>query len=174
LHSDWGTRLTPTALTTQYIQGAATSIGAGIFTTAQMDASLLAFYAPTATLGGLAPWQLVSDPNISYVDSDGHTFHIGLAGFLDATNLLKAFFGRAWPRLFRRVRRSARWSRSVLVAIQPPIFIVFRRPLPGLRLLMVLTPETTMCKFPSQRRWRCSVSVYSACALAVVGAPENG
>jgi len=97
----------------QYIQGAATSIGAGIFTTAQMDASLLAFYAPTATLGGLAPWQLVSDPNISYVDSDGHTFHIGLAGFLDATNLLKAFF----PSLAPSVPQGSQVSEVVKVSL---------------------------------------------------------
>ena len=38
------------------------------------------------------PWQLVSDPNVSYVDFDAGAVKIGLAGFLDATPILQAFF----------------------------------------------------------------------------------
>jgi hypothetical protein len=35
----------------------------------------------------------VSDPNISYAELDGHTVHIGLAGFLDASPVLEILFG---------------------------------------------------------------------------------
>jgi hypothetical protein len=75
----------------QYIQGAATAIGAGTLSELQMAAALVGFYAGTLP-GSLAPWQYVSDPNISYVELDGHTVHIGLAGFYDATDVLKALF----------------------------------------------------------------------------------
>lgn len=75
----------------QYIQGAATAIGAGTLSELQMAAALAGFYAGTLP-GSLAPWQYVSDPNISYVELDGHTVHIGLAGFYDATDVLKALF----------------------------------------------------------------------------------
>lgn len=84
--SDWNT----TGLDQQYIQAAASSIGAPL-TSAQLSAALVAFY--TASLpGGRAPWQLVSDPNIAYVDLQGHDVHVGLAGFLDATPVLQALF----------------------------------------------------------------------------------
>lgn len=83
--SDW-----ESGLDRQYIQGAATSIGA-TFTTGQLNLAVAAFYAPTLP-GGLAPWQFVSDPNISYVYIDGHTVNIGLAGFFDATPVLQALF----------------------------------------------------------------------------------
>ncbi|MBE2257470.1 MAG: NF038130 family PEP-CTERM protein [Rhodobacteraceae bacterium] len=74
----------------QYIQGAANSVGVTSF---DMTNALNAFYTPTANLGGRAPWQLVSDPNISYVDMGaGHGVNIGLAGFLDATPVLQAMF----------------------------------------------------------------------------------
>jgi hypothetical protein len=66
-------------------------------TPAQYAAAVTAFFTPTATLGGRAPWQLVSDPNVSYAELDGHTAHIGLAGFLDASPILTALFGVALP-----------------------------------------------------------------------------
>ncbi|WP_291992952.1 NF038130 family PEP-CTERM protein [Candidatus Accumulibacter sp. ACC003] len=78
----------------RYIQGAATSIGMGTLSITQMSAALLQFYAPNAQLGNLAPWRLLSDPNISYVDLDGtHAVHIGLAGILDASLFLSNVFG---------------------------------------------------------------------------------
>lgn len=78
----------------RYIQGAATSIHMGTLSTAQMNAALFQFYASNLQLGGLAPWQLLSDPNISYVDMDpSHTVHIGLAGILEASVFLSSVFG---------------------------------------------------------------------------------
>jgi hypothetical protein len=85
-----------TALTKRYIEGAATEAGLSL-TPAQYAAAVTAFFTPTATLGGRAPWQLVSDPNVSYAELDGHTAHIGLAGFLDASPILTALFGVALP-----------------------------------------------------------------------------
>jgi len=82
------------ALARSYIQSAAVQnnvVGAPL-SSAQLDAAVLAFFAPTLSLGGLAPWQLVSDPNISYVNIDGHQVSIGLAGFIDATEVLKNLF----------------------------------------------------------------------------------
>lgn len=74
----------------RYIQGAATTLGV-TFTAAQMNLAVLAFYLPSLP-GGLAPWQLVSDPNISYVYIDGHEVNIGLAGFDDASPVLRQLF----------------------------------------------------------------------------------
>ena len=75
----------------RYIEGAASSIGESL-SAGEMAAALAAFYAPSLP-GGLAPWQLVSDPNISYVDVDAaHTVSIGLAGFFDATFVLQQLF----------------------------------------------------------------------------------
>lgn len=87
MQNDW-----QSGLDQRYIQDAANSVGVIIV---DMAKALQAFYAPTATLGGLAPYQLVSDPNISYVEIDGHTVHVGLAGFLDAAPVLNAMFGTA-------------------------------------------------------------------------------
>lgn len=79
-------------LARNYIQGAAVENGMAALTPTDLNNAVAAFFAPTASLGGLAPWQLVSDPNISYVNIDGHTVSIGLAGFLDATDVLKNLF----------------------------------------------------------------------------------
>ncbi|MBK8579715.1 MAG: NF038130 family PEP-CTERM protein [Candidatus Accumulibacter sp.] len=86
-----------TALTKRYIEGAAHEAGMSL-TPAQYTAAVNAFFTPTVSLGGLAPWQYVSDPNISYAELDGHTVHIGLAGFIDARPVLTALFGpcRHW------------------------------------------------------------------------------
>ncbi len=81
-----------TALTKRYIEGAAHEAGMSL-TPAQYTAAVNAFFTPTVSLGGLAPWQSVSDPNISYAELDGHTVHIGLAGFIDARPVLTALFG---------------------------------------------------------------------------------
>lgn len=81
------------ALARQYIQGAAHRAGLGVLSSAQMDAALAQFFASNAALGGMAPWQLVSDPNISYVDIFATKVHVGLAGLLNATPFLEAVFG---------------------------------------------------------------------------------
>jgi len=81
-----------TALTKRYIEGAAHEAGMSL-TPAQYTAAVNAFFTPTVSLGGLAPWQYVSDPNISYAELDGHTVHIGLAGFYNASPVLEALFG---------------------------------------------------------------------------------
>lgn len=76
------------ALATAYITDAAASAGLNIVPA--LSAALAAFYTPNATLGGLAPWMLVSDPNISYVNNDGGVVHIGLDGLIDASAFLNA------------------------------------------------------------------------------------
>ena len=88
--SDWGTAANPTALTLGYIGGAADSAGITL-NAAGWLAALTGFFTDNPFLGGYAPWELVSDPNISYVnlDSDGHTVLIGLAGFIDASFILQ-------------------------------------------------------------------------------------
>lgn len=80
------------ALARSYIQGAAVQNGMAALAPTDLSNAVTAFFAPTASLGGLAPWQLVSDPNISYVNIDGHQVSIGLAGFIDATDVLKNLF----------------------------------------------------------------------------------
>lgn len=78
------------ALAFRYVGDAAASVGVSL-TQAQLDAIVTSFLnVPTAS--GLKPWQFVSDPSISYVEIDGHTVDIGLAGFLDATNVLQTLF----------------------------------------------------------------------------------
>jgi hypothetical protein len=79
------------ALARSYIQGAAVNNGLGALNAADLQTAVNAFFAQTLP-GGMAPWQLVSDPNISYVNIDGHQVSIGLAGFIDATDVLKNLF----------------------------------------------------------------------------------
>jgi len=87
--SDWGTAANPTALTLDYIGGAADSAGISLDAAGWL-AALTGFFTNNPFLGGYAPWQLVSDPNISYVNlSDSHTVLIGLAGFIDASFILQ-------------------------------------------------------------------------------------
>jgi hypothetical protein len=88
--ADWQVGGSATALTKRYIEGAAVEAGLTL-TPAQYAAAVAAFFTPS--LGGKAPWQLVSDPNISYVELDGHTVHIGLAGFYNASPILEQLFG---------------------------------------------------------------------------------
>ncbi|MEF8768010.1 NF038130 family PEP-CTERM protein [Candidatus Accumulibacter contiguus] len=79
-----------TELTFRYVGDAAASVGASL-TQLQLNAIVNSFLnVPTGS--GLKPWQFVSDPNISYVEIDGHTVDIGLAGFLDATAILQILF----------------------------------------------------------------------------------
>jgi len=87
--SDW----TTTGLDRRYIQAAAVANLGRSLTADEMTNAITAFY--TSSLGGgiYAPWQLVSDPNISYVYIDGHTVNIGLAGFLNAGPIMNQLFG---------------------------------------------------------------------------------
>lgn len=80
------------SLARRYIQGAAVNNGLGALNPTDLGAAVTAFYLPTVSLGGFAPWQFVSDPNISYVNIDGHVVSIGLAGFFNATEILKKLF----------------------------------------------------------------------------------
>ena len=84
---DWNT----TGLDRRYIQAAAVAKLGRSLTAGELADALKAFYLPSLP-GGFAPWQLVSDPNISYVYIDGHTVNIGLAGFLDAGPILEELF----------------------------------------------------------------------------------
>jgi hypothetical protein len=98
VEADWTTgRLQPTALTERYIQGAAQEAGINLSPTGLSNA-VTAFLSPNAGLGGMAPWMLVSDPNIDYVEMrDGHGVYIGLAGIYNATPFLQAVFGSQLP-----------------------------------------------------------------------------
>lgn len=84
-------------LAKQYIQGAANRAGLGTLSDDQMTDALNEFFSPAATLGGLAPWQLLSDPNLSYVNIFANKVHLGLAGFLNATGFLERVFGVDLP-----------------------------------------------------------------------------
>jgi hypothetical protein len=79
-------------LAERYILDAAKSIKKSL-SAAELGAALDAFYKPIPNFPAYAPWQLVSDPNVSYVEIDGHTVHIGLAGFEDAAIVLNILFG---------------------------------------------------------------------------------
>jgi len=100
-------------LARNYIQGAAVQNGMAALTPTDLNNAVTAFFTPTASLGGLAPWQFVSDPNISYVNIDGHTVSIGLAGFLDATEVLKNLF----PGQAGNVPENSRVSEVVKVSL---------------------------------------------------------
>jgi hypothetical protein len=84
--SDW-----QGGLDVRYIRDAAASIRKSL-DAVELGLALDAFYKPIPKLP-YAPWQLVSDPNVSYVEIDGHTVHIGLAGFEDASIVLNLLFG---------------------------------------------------------------------------------
>ena len=88
--TDWTSDMD--TLTRRYIQGAAVENGLAALTPGELNDAVTAFYTASPTLGGFAPWQLVSDPNVSYVNIDGHVVSIGLAGFFDATAILKKLF----------------------------------------------------------------------------------
>lgn len=91
IENDWTANSNMLAI--QYIQGAAFAAFGTTLSAPQLSNALNIFLNPLATLGNKAPWQLLSDPNISYVQrlSDG-LVHIGLAGFFDATFILQGFF----------------------------------------------------------------------------------
>jgi hypothetical protein len=90
--SDWfsaANAASYTSLTSQYISAAYFAAFNSVISNADLTAAITAFYNPNALLGGLAPFQFVSDPNISYVVQDGYDIKIGLAGLLDATLFLR-------------------------------------------------------------------------------------
>lgn len=80
------------ALAYQYVWGAANANGVAV-TQAQVDQIVSAFLDVPNTHAGIDPWQLVSDPNVSYVYMEDHVVNIGLAGFVDATPVLNVMFG---------------------------------------------------------------------------------
>lgn len=87
------------ALSRRYIQAAAYSAGLGTLSTDQMNDALTQFYSTSnPMLGGKAPWQFLSDPNISYVEMNaGHGVSIGLAGIKNASPFLQNVFGVTLP-----------------------------------------------------------------------------
>lgn len=87
--ADWFTGSTPTALTTSYISGAYKAAFGTDITPVQLLAATAAFGTANAALGGRMPYQLVSDPNISFVLLDGDVVTVGLAGLLNAGPFLQ-------------------------------------------------------------------------------------
>lgn len=91
--SDWTSN--GNALVRQYVTDAAASASFTL-SAAQLSTIETAFLSPTPLalgLGGLAPWQVVSDPNVSYVQLLYSTVSIGLDGFLNASPLLSFLLG---------------------------------------------------------------------------------
>ncbi len=86
--SDWTAN--GDALAQQYITGAASSIGATL-TSVQMTSALNAFFTQNLG-GGVNPYMLVSNPNISFVNLNGGVVSVGMDGFLNATSVLQSFF----------------------------------------------------------------------------------
>ncbi|MEQ6341802.1 MAG: NF038130 family PEP-CTERM protein [Gammaproteobacteria bacterium] len=91
--SDW--TVGGNALATQYIQDAAMAAFGAPLNAVQFATALTNFY--NLNVGGHKPWQLVSDPNISYVYGDSSSVYIGLAGLLDASPFLTAISGIPLP-----------------------------------------------------------------------------
>ena len=88
VHGDWFTSMPGQMLAETFIQSAAQYAIGSPLTVGQLAAALLQFDTPQAALGGFSPWQLVSDPSLSYVTLADDVLHIGLAGYLDATAVL--------------------------------------------------------------------------------------
>lgn len=90
--ADWFTGnsfTTYTTLTEQYISAAYLAAFGAPISAADLNAAIQGFYNPSLVLGGLSPFQFVSDPNVSYVYQDGGELKIGLGGLFDATNFLR-------------------------------------------------------------------------------------
>ena len=83
------------ALTNRYIQDAATAAFGAPLAAVDLNTAISNFF--TLNIGGYKPWQLVSDPNVSYVDITGNTISVGLAGLLDATPFLEDISGIDLP-----------------------------------------------------------------------------
>lgn len=92
--SDWTAG--SNALAMQYIQDAAMAAFGFNLNTGDLATALSSFFTLDILPGAgvLNPWQLVSDPNISYVNGDSSGgVSIGLAGLLDATSFLQGIAG---------------------------------------------------------------------------------
>lgn len=91
--SDWTAG--SNALATQYIQDAAMAAFGFNLIAGDLATALSSFFTLDILPGAgiLNPWQLVSDPNISYVDGNSGGVSIGLAGLLDATLFLQGIAG---------------------------------------------------------------------------------
>lgn len=83
------------ALTNRYIQDAATAAFGAPLAAADLTTAISNFF--NLNIGIYKPWQLVSDPNISYVDITGNVISVGLAGLLDASPFLTAISGIQLP-----------------------------------------------------------------------------
>lgn len=91
--SDWTAN--SNALTNRYIQDAATAAFGAPLGAADLATAVTNFFL--LPINGYKPWQLVSDPNVSYVDITGYTVSVGLAGLLNASPFLTAISGIALP-----------------------------------------------------------------------------
>jgi hypothetical protein len=80
------------ALTNRYIQDAATAAFGAPLAAVDLATAISNFF--NLNIGGYKPWQLVSDPNVSYVDITGNTISVGLAGLLDASPFLSGISGQ--------------------------------------------------------------------------------
>jgi hypothetical protein len=95
--TDWVDQGQATPLTFRYIQGAAQEAGINL-SPADLSNAVTAFLSPNPGLNGMAPWMLVSDPNIDYVEMrEGHGVYIGLAGIYNATPFFQTVFGSQLP-----------------------------------------------------------------------------
>ncbi|MBK7463049.1 MAG: NF038130 family PEP-CTERM protein [Betaproteobacteria bacterium] len=83
------------ALTNRYIQDAATAAFGAPLAAVDLNTAISNFF--NLNIGGYKPWQLVSDPNVSYVDITGNTISVGLAGLLDASPFLSDISGIDLP-----------------------------------------------------------------------------
>lgn len=91
--SDWTAN--GNALTNRYIQDAATAAFGLPLAAGDLATAISNFF--NLNIGGYKPWQLVSDPNVSYVDVTGNTISVGLAGLLNASPFLTAISGINLP-----------------------------------------------------------------------------
>jgi hypothetical protein len=85
--SDWHGSALDDVLATNYIKGAAGSVGLTLDAT-QLTTAINNFF--TVKWNGQELWRWVSDPNISYAEVNNHTLTIGLAGFKDISFILTA------------------------------------------------------------------------------------
>jgi len=81
--SDWTANAD--ALTRSYIQGSALATFGSALSSSDLSLAVSAFYFTNA-------WTRLSDPNVSYVHTDGMEVLIALAGFHDAQPILQGLF----------------------------------------------------------------------------------
>lgn len=95
--TDWNAN--GNALATRYIQDASMAAFGFQLNGAQLSNALTSFFTLDLNPGAgvVNPWQMVSDPNISYVDISDNILAIGLAGLLDASPFLSGISGIQLP-----------------------------------------------------------------------------